>query len=169
MKIKDIVIIGLLTAILIIVQVGLSFLPNIELITTLIILYTLLFGRKTLCIISAFVLVEGLIYGMGLWWFNYLYVWFILYAIVRLLRKNQSPVVWAIVASAYGFSFGALCSIPYFITGGIPSGVAYWVAGIPFDVIHGISNFIIAFVAYLPFYYVMKRLKRTYYEENSVN
>ena len=169
MKIRDIVIIGLLSAILIIVQVTLSFLPNVELVTTLIILYTLLFGRKTLYIISVFILVEGLIYGIGLWWFNYLYIWFVLYGIVRLLRKNRSPLVWAIVAGCFGFTFGALCSIPYFITGGIPTGMAYWVAGIPYDVIHGISNFFIALIAFLPFLYIMKNLKTNYYEETNTH
>jgi len=75
MKIKDIAIIAMLSAILITVQVTLGFLPNVELVSVLIILYTLVFGRKSLAIIYVFVTVEGFIYGFGLWWFNYLYVW----------------------------------------------------------------------------------------------
>lgn len=167
MKIKDVVIIGMLSAVLITVQVALSFIPNVELVSALIILFTLVFGRKTLYIIYIFVAVEGVIYGMGLWWFNYLYIWTVLYFITSLLRKNRSPLLWAIVSSAFGFGFGALCSIPYFITGGIPSGMAFWVAGIPFDVIHGIANFIVALLVFIPFYYIMKRLHAGYYTESN--
>ncbi len=167
MKIKDIVIIGMLSAILITVQVVLAFLPNIELVSLLIILYTLVLGRKALYIIYVFAIVEGLVYGVGLWWFNYLYVWTVLYLVVRLLRNQQSALLWAIVSGGFGLSFGALCSIPYFITGGIPSGMAYWVAGIPFDLIHGASNFGIALGVFVPFHYVMKNMKKEYNTQSS--
>ncbi|HWT75402.1 MAG TPA: hypothetical protein VN258_11900 [Mobilitalea sp.] len=162
MKIKDIVIIGMLSAILVTVQVGLGFLPNVELVSALIILYTLILGRKTLYIIYIFVVLEGVIYGLGLWWFNYLYVWTVLYLIVRLLRKNSLPLFWAVISGAFGLGFGALCSIPYFITGGIPSGAAYWVAGIPFDLIHGVSNFIVTLLVFIPFQYIMKKMMSRY-------
>jgi len=162
MKIKDIAIIAMLSAILITVQVTLGFLPNVELVSVLIILYTLVFGRKSLAIIYVFVTVEGFIYGFGLWWFNYLYVWTILYFITRLFKKYRSPLVWAIISGFYGLSFGALCAIPYFIAGGIASGMAYWTMGIPFDVIHGVSNFFITLFVFIPFYYIMKKLNNGY-------
>lgn len=167
MKIKDIVIIGMLSAILITVQVALSFIPNVELVSALIILYTLVFGRKTLYIIYIFVAVEGIIYGMGLWWINYLYVWTVLYFVTRLFHKHRSPLTWAIISSVFGFSFGSLCAIPYFILGGIPAGTANWIAGIPFDVIHGIANFVVALLVFIPFYYIMKRLHDVYYAESN--
>jgi energy-coupling factor transport system substrate-specific component len=166
MRIKDIVIIGMMSAIMIAVQVVLGFLPNIELVSLLIILYTLIFGRRTVYIIYVFVVVEGIIYGFGLWWFNYLYVWTVLFLIVLLLRKARSPFLWAAVSGSFGLGFGALCSIPYFITGGIPSGFAYWTSGIPFDIIHGIGNFAVALVLFHPLYFILskvnKRMELTY-------
>lgn len=167
MKIKDLVIIGMLCAVLIAAKEALAFLPNIELASILIILYTLVFRRKTLYIIYVFVAVEGLLYGMGLWWINYLYVWTVLYFIARLFRKSRSPFTWAVISGGFGLGFGALCSIPYFLTGGIPSGVAYWVAGIPFDLIHGIANFCIALIVFIPFHYVMKNIKNNYYTQSN--
>lgn len=162
MRIKDIVIIGMLSAIMITVQVAFAFLPNIELVSLLIILYTLIFGRKTLFIIYVFVILEGLLYGFGLWWFNYLYVWTVLFLIVSLLRSIRSPFFWAIISGLYGLSFGALCSIPYFISSGIPSGFAYWIAGIPFDVTHGIANFAITLVLFYPLFSILNSInKRT--------
>ncbi len=164
MRIKDIVIIGMMSAILIAVQVALNFIPNIELVSLLIILYTLIFGRKAIYIIYVFVALEGFLYGFGLWWINYLYVWTILFFVVLILRKLRSPFLWAVISGFYGLSFGALCSIPYFITGGIPSGFAYWISGIPFDIAHGIGNFAVALVLFYPLYYMLDKInKRTEY------
>ncbi|MDQ9757401.1 hypothetical protein RFZ45_00270, partial [Acinetobacter baumannii] len=69
--------------VLFVAQIALAVLPNIEIVSLLVIVYTLVFERKTIPIIYAFALLEGLVYGFGIWWIMYLYVWTILYAIVR--------------------------------------------------------------------------------------
>ncbi|NLP35436.1 MAG: hypothetical protein GX359_09675 [Clostridiales bacterium] len=160
MKIKDVVIIGMMSAIMVAIQVAMAVLPlpNVELISLLIIVFTLVFGYKTLYIIYIFVLLEGFIYGFHLWWINYLYVWTILFIVTILFRRKSSPLFWAIVSGVYGLSFGALCSIPYFLTGGIPTGLAYWVSGIPFDIIHAISNFLVALILLRPIYKLLNIL-----------
>ncbi|MDF2542989.1 MAG: hypothetical protein K0S47_2707 [Herbinix sp.] len=150
MRIKDIVLISMMSAMLVCVQVALGFLPNIELVSLLIILFTIQYGKKTIYIIYVFVLLEGLIYGFHLWWINYLYVWDVLFIIALIFKKERSPVFWAVVSGMYGLSYGALCSIPYFFMGGFPTALAYWFNGIPFDIPHGIGNFIIALVLFTP-------------------
>lgn len=65
---------GFLTAVVFAAQVVMGFLPNIELVTLLFILYTLVLGKKVFLIIYVFVFLEGFFYGFGLWWINYLYV-----------------------------------------------------------------------------------------------
>lgn len=75
MKTREIVTMGILSAVLLAAQVSLGFLPNIEIVTLLIIVYTLVLRKKVFFVIYVFVLLEGLIYGFGLWWLNYLYVW----------------------------------------------------------------------------------------------
>lgn len=159
-QIKDIVIIGMMSAIMIALQVALALLPlpNVELVSLLTIVFTLVFGYKALYIIYIFVLLEGFIWGFHVWWINYLYVWTVLFIITLLLRQNRSSIFWAVVSGVYGLGFGALCSIPYFLTGGIPTGMAYWVSGIPFDIIHGISNFFIAFVLFHPIHHLLLKL-----------
>lgn len=149
MKAKDIVIIGALSAVLLVSQIAFSFLPNIELVSVLVIAFTLVLERKTLYIIYVFAFCEGLYYGFGLWWVMYLYVWTILYFLVRLFRSQTSRVFWAALAGGFGLIFGALCSIPYFFVSGIGGGLAYWIRGIPFDLLHGASNFIVT-LAILP-------------------
>lgn len=149
-KSRTVVTVGLLSAILIAVQVALAPLPNIELVSPHILIFTLTYKKKAFYIIYVFALVEGLIYGFGIWWFHYLYVWAIWACVVLIMQKNKSAFVWAIACGAFGLLFGTLCAIPYFIVLGWAGGVAYWIEGIPFDVIHCISNFAVTLVLYKP-------------------
>lgn len=158
LRVIDIVLIGMMSSVLLAVQFALRFIPNIELVSLLVILFTLLYGRKTVYIIYVFVALEGIVYGIGLWWFNYLYVWTVLYIIVLLFNRVHSRLIWAVISGCFGLSFGALCAIPYLITGGIPSGMAYWIAGIPYDIPHCIGNFAITFVLYNPLYHVLDKI-----------
>ncbi len=158
MRIKDIVLIGIMSAILLVIQVTLAFLPNIELISLLIIIYTLVFGKKAFYIIYVFVALEGLLYGIGLWWINYLYVWTILCVLVLLLRKQRSPYFWAILSGFYGLAFGALCAVPNLFLSGFASAVSYWIAGIPFDVLHGVGNFVVALLLFRPLFYLLDKV-----------
>ncbi len=155
MSVYDMVLYALLAALLLVVQISLAFLPNIELVSLLLIVYTRVIGRKALIPLYIFVLVEGLIYGFGLWWINYLYIWTILVIAVMLLRKIESVWFWAIVACIYGLCFGTLSSIPYFFIGGIPMVVTYILNGIPFDLLHGCGNFLTTLILVKPLYYAL--------------
>ena len=129
-------------------------------------MFMLLYGKKTCLVIPAFILLEGCLYGFGLWWVMYLYAWPLLAFITWLFRKQNSVLFWSVVSSVFGLSFGYLCSIPYFFiglaSGGLKSGFTtqftWWVAGIPWDIVHGIGNFIIMFALYKPISQVMRRL-----------
>lgn len=55
-----------------------------------------------------------------------------------------------------------MCSIPYLLIGGIHTAVAWWVSGIPFDMIHGISNFVLMLVLYKPLRRVLSETDRMY-------
>lgn len=157
-RIMYIVTMGLLSAILLVGQLGMAFLPNIEPVTFLIIIYTLVYKKRVFPIIYSFVLLEGLIFGFGIWWVSYLYIWTILALIVLLLKKTDSAVLWAVIAGAFGLCFGALCAIPYLISGGPGAAVSYWIAGIPYDIIHCAGNFAITLVLYHPVLSLLKKL-----------
>ena len=157
-SVQNITLMGVLGALLILVQVGLAVLPNIELVSLLIILYSLVFGRRALIPVAVFILVEGLIYGFGLWWLNYLYIWPLLVLVALLLKKQRGRIFWVIVSAAYGLSFGALCAIPYLFIGGLPSAFAYWVQGIPFDLLHCFGNGVTAFLLFNPLLKLFERL-----------
>lgn len=150
---------ALLGAILHVSQAAMAFLPNIEPVSILLLVYTLCFGRKTLMALYAYVLLQGVTYGFGLWWFMYLYVWAILYLVVRLLRRNDSVLVWAVVNGLFGLSFGALCSLPYLLIGGPATALAWWVSGLPFDILHCAGNFVLTLALYRPLMRVLRFVK----------
>lgn len=155
---------GVMTATIEAAKLALFVVPNVELVTLLVILYSIHFGKKALSAIFAFVGIECLIWGLGLWVIMYLYIWPLLSIVVQIFRKQKSVWFWSILAGIYGLLFGALCSIPYFFIGGIRTAVTWWIAGIPYDILHGISNFIICFILYYPLTKVLKKVERVVFD-----
>ncbi len=148
---------GLLTAILFLGQVFMAVLPNIEIVSLLILLYTLYLGKKVFWVIYAFVFLEGFLYGFGIWWFSYLYLWSILAAAVYFLRKNDSALFWAILSGFFGLAFGALCALPYLAAGGWAAALSYWISGLPFDIAHCAGNFVLCLLLYRPLCRLLER------------
>lgn len=160
---KDVVLIALMVATLEAVKIALSFLPNVELVTLLIMLYTKNFGKKIVFVIPLFIAFECLQWGFGIWTFIYAYVWFILAAAAIMLRKQSSPVIWAVIGGTFGLLFGLLCAIPYLFIGGVSMAFAWWISGIPYDFIHCVANFVLALVLFKPLDIALIKLKQRYY------
>lgn len=162
LTIKDIVLIGLMVATLEAGKIVLSFLPNIEIVSLLIALYTIIFGRNILYAVFVFVIVECLVWGFGLWSIMYFYIWPLLALISYFFRNQKSVWFWSVLLAIYGLIFGALCSIVYLFAGGISEAVSWWIAGIPYDIIHCAGNFIVTLVLYKPLSKVLLKLKSKY-------
>lgn len=158
-KAKDIALVGVMVATLEAVKQALAFLPNVEMITLLIVLYALVFGKRVYYAIPVFILMEGCLYGFGIWWIMYIYIWPLLAFVTRLYRKQESPWFWAIFTGGFGLIFGALCAIPYLFIDGWHGALVWWVAGIPYDILHGISNVVLCLILFRPLYQVLKRLE----------
>jgi energy-coupling factor transport system substrate-specific component len=162
LHIRDIAIIGMMSAVLVAVQLALSFLPNIELVSLLIILFALIFGWKTLYIIYIFITVEGLLFGFGIWWFSWLYIWPVLFIITKIFHRVHSFYYWAVISGIFGLSFGALYAITIVVLDGPSAGFGAWVQGIIFDLVHGIGNFGVALVLFKPLYFVLEKINRQF-------
>ncbi len=137
-------------ALLIAVQVALAPLANIELVTTLLILLGAVMGKYAFLSLGIFVLGEGLIFGMGIWWFTYLYIWFIPLLAGIFLKKYRNPFIFAFVAALFGFLFGTLTAVANLVMFGKENAVAYIISGIPFDIVHGIGNGVLTLVLFVP-------------------
>ncbi len=165
-KAKDVATVGLMVAIIEAAKLALSQIPNVELVSFFIIMFTLYFGRKTLYAIPAFVIIEIMIYGFNpLWVIAYCYIWLLLSVLTMILRKFKGAFSMALLSGFFGLGFGFLCSFPYLFvttsanpTASLSSAIAWWVAGIPFDVLHGISNFVLMTVLYKPVSRVLERV-----------
>lgn len=157
MSARKVVLSGLLGALLVASKEVLSAVPGVELVTSLIILYTLELPAVAPWAVAVFVVLQFLLYGFGLWSWGYLYIWFLLVLAAWLLRQMQQPLGWAILAGAYGLCFGALFTPIYFITQGPGGALAWWIAGIPTDVAHSISNFVVMLLVYRPLRRVLHR------------
>ena len=156
---RDITLIALMVAIIEVCKVTLANIPNVELTSFWIIMFTLYFGKQIFYVIPVFILIEGAIYGFNLWWIMYLYAWPLLAIAVLLLKKMNTAWEWSIVSGIFGLMFGFLCAIPYLFTSGPIGAFTWWVAGIPWDLVHGIANFGIMLVLYGPIKNIMTKIQ----------
>jgi len=155
---QDVATASLMVAVIEACKLVMQGLPNIEMTSFLVILFTLRFPRLMKYVIPAFILIEGLIYGFGLWWVMYLYAWPLLSLVSRACSRADSPFFFAMVSGVFGLLFGLMCAVPYFFIGfagggfaqGLTQMLAWWVAGIPFDLVHGVSNFAVMLALYRP-------------------
>lgn len=162
---ENIALVGLMVAVIEVSKIAFTFLPNIELTSFWLILFTLHFGKLAVLAVPVFILLEGTVYGFGLWWVMYLYAWPLLVLLTWIFRRQESPCFWGVLSAAFGLSFGALCAVPYFFVGafgggGVHAGVqmaaAWWVAGIPWDLLHCGGNFVIMIILYKPVGHILK-------------
>ncbi len=166
-KILDISLMALMVAIIEVCKIALAEIPNVELTSFWLIIFSKHFGKKVYFVIPAFILLEGVIFGFGLWWIMYLYAWPLLVLVTRIFRKNDSPFTWAVISGTFGLLFGLMCAVPYFfigldggIMGGLKTAFSWWVAGIPWDLIHGAANFAVMLLLYNPISKAIKGIQK---------
>ena len=158
-SIRELTELSVICALMFGIKEAMNILPNIHPVALIIILTTMIYGWKAMYPVIGFCILEIGVFGLGPWSLMYLYIWPLLVAIAMIFRENRNWFVWAIVAGVYGLIFGALCAIPYIFTSGIQAAVAYWIAGIPFDLIHAVSNFGIVLVLLPVLYNTMMKVK----------
>lgn len=151
---------GVLGAMTFGMKVVMSYLPNIEPVSLMVMLFAVTFGRRALYPIYIYVLLEYLLYGLNLWSINYLYIWAILAAAAWLLRGMEHRLGWALLSGGFGLLFGALCAPVDVFIGGFGYAAGRWVSGIPYDLFHCAGNFVIALVLFVPMRNMMERLYR---------
>ena len=146
----EVALFGILGALTFGLKVAMSFLPNIEPVSLLVMLYAVVFGRKCLYPIYLYVLMEILFYGLHLWSINYLYIWALLALFARIMRTSRNPLAWALLSGCFGLFFGLLCAPVYLFSGGPAFALSWWISGFPFDAIHCAGNFAMALVLFMP-------------------
>ena len=161
LTIRELCILSFMAALMLALQVAASGLPNIHFTAVLMIVSAVFFGWKSLYAIAVFIMLEGLVWGFGLWWACYWYLWPSLAIPAVLLRKNRSALVWAVIAALHGLFFGALYALAYYFVGGWEMVLAKWVSGIPFDLAHCAGNFILTLFLFNPLYNLLEKILKT--------
>lgn len=164
-NVKELILFGVLGGLISVSQIALSFIPNVETVSLFIILFSLIYKKKAMYIVFVFVIVMGLIYGFGVWWFGYIILWPFLCVMTYKLENviSEKYLILSLYSGIFGLLFGFFYAIPYGIFGGINAGIAYWVSGIPFDIIHGIGNYFIMLFLGEKIFRVVKNLNIKYF------
>lgn len=144
---REITVFAMLGSVMYISKMLMEIAPNIHLLGVFTIAFTAVYRKKALYPIYIYVILNGIFSGFSSWWIPYLYIWTILWGAVMLLPQNMpkklKPIVYMSVCAAHGFLFGILYAPVQAVLFGLNfRGMAAWIAaGLPFDLIHGVSNF----------------------------
>ena len=161
--VRDTVIFGMLGSLMFISKIIMEIFPNIHLLGALTMVYTLVFRARALIPIYIYVMLNGIYSGFSLWWLPYTYIWTILFLITMLLPRRMPRAaklaVYPTVCALHGFAFGALYAPAQALMFGLnfEQMIAWIIAGIPFDLIHGISNFVVGLLV-LPMSELLSKL-----------
>ena len=163
LRVFELVLFPMLGALMFCSKLIMEALPNIHLLGMLTMTYTLVFRKKALLPIYIYVMLNGLFAGFSMWWFPYLYIWTILWGLTMLLPrrmpKKVATVVYPMLCALHGFAYGALYAPAQALMVGLDfeQTLAWIVAGIPFDLIQGVSNFAVGLLI-LPLSELLKKL-----------
>lgn len=160
-----IILIGLLSALLVVVQVSLAAIPNVELVSLLLLMYAITLPLSmSLTIAIVFATLQALVWGMGDWVIGYYWIWPFWVVLVYLLRhmNKTNEYRWALLSGLWGFLFGILFAVNHGVLYGLNYSVAYWLKGISFDIIHAISNYIVIIILFVPTQKLFERLVHTF-------
>lgn len=121
--------------------------PNVHFLGVFTIAFTVVYRKKALYPIYTYVLLNGIFCGFATWWIPYLYLWAVLWGATMLLPKRipekLRPLVYMLLCAAHGFLFGTLYAPAQALLYGLSfqKMVAWIISGLPWDFVHGVSNF----------------------------
>ena len=85
--VKELVILSMLGSLMFLGQYIFQFIPNIEVVSLFIIIFSLIYRYKILYSITLFIMLMGIFYGFGLWILGYLIIWPLLCVMTIILSK----------------------------------------------------------------------------------
>lgn len=164
-KLKDVVILAMLAALMCVGDFAMEWLPNVHFVGVLIVVATVVYRWYALFPIYVYVFIQGVVAGFHPWWVAYIYIWAVLWLFVMLipqkLPEKIKNILYIAVCAAHGFLYGTLYApsqVLLFFGGDFSKMIPWIIAGIPFDITHGVSNLICSVLLIYP---IVKILKHT--------
>lgn len=158
---RRLTLIAVLAAMSTVGRIFFQYIPNIQPVTAIIILSSYFLGPVSgifLAVITTYL--TNLIMGMGIWTVWQILAWSFIGFIAGLMGKIRlkKPVIpLAIVSLFSGFLFGFFFAVINYIISG--KFLAYYLAGLSFDLNHAFGNVIFIMVLYRPFAMMFENYK----------
>lgn len=143
----------MLVSISVIGRMFMNFIPNVQPVTTIIIITAVIMGRKSGVIVAATTIVVSNLYlGFGPWTLPQV-ISFSLIALIggsfhHYKDKKHFVYLLALVGGFAGYFHGLVMSIYEYII--FDNFWAYFIAGLPFDTAHALGNIAITLILYKP-------------------
>lgn len=170
-KVKELLILSMMTVILFVSEQMLAFLPNIQVTVLLIVLYSRLFGlKKTLLIVVVHTLADNLVYGslMPMTLIPMLLGWSLIPILLNTVFKRINKTVYlALFGFFYSYLYGFLY-IPFTVYFTGADFISTLILDIPFSTILGISSFLSILWLYEPLYHFVSNLIKEQNESEGV-
>ena len=158
---KDLAFIAIMASLLIVGKFALSFIPNIEVVTTLVICFGVLFEFKILFATLVFCVVDIFIYPPSLdVIISYFIYWNLLSIIVSSLSylKIENFNVYLIIGVSMTAFFGVITSFTTSVIMGLPFYAVY-VSGLLYYALHVVSTLAFMLVGFKPIVKVLKNVE----------
>ncbi len=165
-NIRSMIVFAMLAALMFAAKVAFEVLPNIHPIAMFIMTFTVVYRVRALIPIYIFVLLFGAYYGFSIWWLPYLYIWLFPWGATMLIpqkiSKKIAMVVYPIVCGLCGLLYGVCYAPAQALLFGydFPMMCKWIVAGLPFDILHGLGNIGMG-VLVLPLSELLRKLERS--------
>lgn len=163
LKLKDIVILSLIAALMTVSDFIMEALPNVHLVGVFTVIATAVYRKYALLSIYVYAFIQCVMGGFNLWWIPYLYVWTILWGAVMLVPKRIPDkfkyVIYVGLCALHGFLFGVIYAPAQALMFGLDfNGMLAWIAsGLTFDMIHGLGNLVLGAALIYPAVKILKQ------------
>ena len=155
---------SMLTAIGVVFRVIRVPIPNVQPVTDMIMIVTLIMGIGFgISLAMMIMIVSNLVLGFGIWTIPQILTYAVCVLTVAGLAKalpiRKHLLLQVILAGFLGFEYGFFISIGMSIYGGLAAFVVYWLNGLLFDGYHALGNVASYFILYKP----LAKMLRTYF------
>lgn len=172
MNIYKLTLLALLAALAVGGRIIFTYLPNVQPVTSLIIICGLFLGPVAavlLAVLTTFL--SNMILGMGIWAIWQIISWSLIGVISGFIGKipRRIPMVLIILFSVFsGYLYGFIISLTnYQIAGG--NFWAYYMFGLPYDTNHAIGNAVFMIFLYPSFTYFLKKYANNRFSLQNTN
>lgn len=147
--VRRLALLSILTALCYVGRLMFQFIPNVQPVTAVLIILTLTLGMADGFIVAILsIVLTNFLLGMGPWTIAQIASFGVLILVTGLImkpfyspsQKRNRRILFALFAFFGGLLYGFIISLLTVKMMGITSFWAYYAAGIPFDLLHGLGN-----------------------------